>query len=115
MWCCFTANTVIEPTPKLKPLGAEVPVAVKPVTLMFRLPSEDAPAPAPVPSLLSATSTPLGAPVAEDELDAQGEEIAVLDRNSSKCENPAYIILALSMIGLIYLLMQNQISHHTDL
>ena len=125
MWCCFTANTVIEPKKiPLKPLAAEVPVAVKPVTLMFRLPSEEAasapslsnplgapPAPAPVPSLLSATSTPL-----QDELeDAQGEEVPVLDRSAAKTENSASIILALGIIGILYLLMQNEISHHTDL
>ena len=96
MWCCFTANTAVEPTKlkplkPLKPIAAEVPVAVKPVTLMFRLPSEDVKEPEPEPE----EPLPLE--------DAQGEEVPSLDRET--CNNPCTILLAIATITLLYALM----------
>jgi len=93
MWCCFTANTAVEPTKlkalqPLKPVSAEVPVAVKPVTLMFRLPSEDV------------------QEEAEEALpleDAQGEEVPSLERET--CNNPCTILLAICTISFLYVLM----------
>ena len=106
MWCCFSANTVIEPI-KLKPLSAEVPVATKPVTLMFRLP-DDAPAQniEVVEKRVEAVSTP------EDVLEpfpAQGEEVPSLSRE--ECNNPFTILLALAVLGFLYASMsQSDIS-----
>lgn len=101
MWCCFSANTVVEPT-KLKPLAAEVPVATKPVTLMFRLPSEDAPVENTevVEKVVEAAQ--------EEPLPAQGEEVPSLSRE--ECNNPFTILLALAVLGFLYASMS-----HSDL
>ena len=90
MWCCFTENTAVEPTKLkvLKPIAAEVPVAVKPVTLMFRLPSEDV------------QEEPEEALPLED---AQGEEVPSLERET--CNNPCTILFAICTISLLYVLM----------
>ena len=98
MWCCFTANTVVEPT-KLKPLTADVPVTTKPVTLMFRLPSEEeaiAPAPASAPEAVEA------AHVEEPLENPQAEEVPSVD---DACGNPCTILLAIGVIGLLYAMM----------
>jgi len=109
MWCCYSANTVLEPT-KLKPLSAEVPVATKPVTLMFRLPSDDAPAEnnEVVEKVVEAVSTPED--VLEPQLEnAQGEEVPSLSRE--ECNNPFTILLALAVLGFLYASMsQSDIS-----
>jgi hypothetical protein len=111
MWCCFNANTVIEPT-KLKPLAAEVPVVTKPVILRFRLPSdddanikkkEDVDASIKKNDVVGAVAA-----VPEDVLEplseyGQGEEVPSLDR--SECNNPFTIAFAISVLGLLYLLM----------
>jgi hypothetical protein len=106
MWCCFNANTVLEPT-KLKPLTAEVPVAKKPVTLMFRLPSEEENVEKKV-ELVEAVSTPED--VLEPQLEnAQGEEVPSLSRE--ECNNPFTILLALVVLGFLYSTMsQSDIS-----
>lgn len=99
MWCCFTANTVSEPA-KLKPLGAEVPVATKPVTLMFRLPSDEAEA------TTEKKDEPVSASpehVLEPRLeDAQGEEVPSLSMDRDDYNNPFTILLALAMFAFLY-------------
>jgi len=98
MWCCFNANTVIEPT-KLKPLAAEVPVATKPVTLMFRLPSDEAD----VTSQMKDEVVEATAPehVLEPQVEnAQGEEVPSLSRE--ECNNPFTILLAIAMFAFLY-------------
>ena len=101
MWCCFTANTVVEPT-KLKPLSAEVPVATKPVTLMFRLPSDDEKVEEKEKEKEKVEEV---APVEEDVLEppAQGEEVPSLRRE--ECNNPCTIILAFAVLAILYSLM----------
>jgi hypothetical protein len=98
MWCCFSANTVAEPT-KLKPLAAEVPVAVKPVTLMFRLPSDE------VETVSEKKADAVDAVLEEvlEPLDAQGEEVPSVSRE--ECNNPCTIIFALATIAILYALM----------
>jgi hypothetical protein len=96
MWCCFTANTVSEPT-KLKPLAAEVPVATKPVTLMFRLPSDEAEA------TTEKKDDIVSAPEPEHLLeDAQGEEVPSLSMDRDDYNNPFTILLALAMFAFLY-------------
>jgi len=88
MWCCFNATTAIEPTKivqkPLKPVAAEVPVAQKPVTLMFRLPSQEA------------------IEEQEQEEQVEVEEVVPVD---DTCGNPCTILLAITVIGLLYSLM----------
>jgi hypothetical protein len=62
--------------------------------------------PAPVPSLLGATST-----VAEPENDAQGEEVPVLNREDPMCNNQVTIVFALSVLAILYMLMQNNLDN----
>jgi len=99
MWCCFNATTVVEPT-KLKPLAAEVPVTTKPVTLMFRLPSDE------VENSQNKDEVVVSAPehVLEPRLeDAQGEEVPSLSRRDTN--NPLTILLALAMFAFLYSIM----------
>jgi hypothetical protein len=100
MWCCFTANTVVEPT-KLKPLSAEVPVATKPVTLMFRLPSDEN------VEEKEKVEEKLEEKLEVEEVhpleNAQGEEVPSLSRE--ECNNPCTIILALAVLAILYSLM----------
>jgi hypothetical protein len=93
MWWCFNSKTVLEPT-KInlrniqKPLRTEVPVTVKPVTLMFRLPSDNDDKP-----------SPLASPAPE-------EEVPVLCSKEPECNNnPCTIIFTVSMIAILYMLM----------
>lgn len=99
MWCCFTANTAVEPT-KLKPLTAEVPVTTKPVTLMFRLPSEDD-----VVENVERTEEKVESDVEVQPLEnAQGEEVPSLERDDA-CATPCTIFLAICVIGMLYIIM----------
>jgi hypothetical protein len=112
MWCCFSANTVVEPT-KLKPLAAEVQVAKKPVTLMFRLPSEDPPQ---VPNLLQASkpqvpnllqaSKPQApeAPKTIEIKEVEHLENADCEIVDASCVNVYSALLALALLILLYLL-----------
>jgi len=94
MWCCFNATTVVEPI-KLKPLAAEVPVTTKPVTLMFRLPSDE------VENSQNKDEV-VPEPLLED---AQGEEVPSLSRRDTN--NPLTILLALAMFAFLYSIMSN--------
>lgn len=98
MWCCFTTNTVSEPT-KLKPLTAEVPVTTKPVTLMFRLPSENADETVEKKEEVVEAHAP-----AAEGLDAgvQGEEVPSL--GPEQC-SVGTILLTLATIALLYAMM----------
>ena len=69
----------------LKPVAAEVPVTVKPVTLMFRLPSQEE----------EATKE-------EVEVEQVEEDEHPVD---DSCGNPCTILLAIAVIGLLYSLM----------
>ena len=100
MWCCFNSKTVLEPTkikPRniQKPISTEVPVTIKPVTLMFRLPSDNDEKP---------PSSPPGASPAPAE-EYKCEEVLLIERQESECNNPCTIIFAVSMIAILYMLM----------
>jgi hypothetical protein len=90
----LTANTAVEPTKIVpKPLSAEVPVAVKPVTLMFRLPSEeDKPE-----NVLES-----GVEVATVHEVVVEEEPSLTDTHN----NPYTIMFAIAVLGILYTFMR---------
>lgn len=109
MWCCFDAITVIEPK-KInavpKRLTAEVPVTVKPVTLMFRIPSQDEEKVKEKEKEKVEVKEKEKAEIQETVDDcSEDQEICSVDSNVGYCNTPFTIIYSLSIMALLYLLI----------
>ena len=93
MWrCCFTANSVSEPTnlKPLKPLTADVPVTTKPVTLMFRLPEE-----------VTVEKVVEDVPKEVNPLEnSQGEEVPSVGPDD--CNNVGTLLFIFATVALLY-------------
>lgn len=104
MMCCFATKNVVEPVKTPKPaassLGAEVPVTTKPVTLMFRIPSDD------LPEKKEEMNFDEGEGEDEDEDDdtcnSQGEEVPVLDFDTQSINGVSNIVLIGLTLVLLY-------------
>jgi hypothetical protein len=102
MMCCFTATPVVEPVqiPKPSPssIGAEVPVTTKPVTLMFRIPSDDIPEKKEDEEDVDSESEDED----EDTCDSQGEEVSVIEREKQSMDSVNNILLLGLTIVILY-------------
>ena len=100
MMCCFTATPVVEPVKIPKPLpssiGAEVPVTIKPVTLMFRIPSDD------IPEKKEDEEDVESECHDEDTCDSQGEEVPVIEREEQSMDSVNNILLLGLTIVILY-------------
>lgn len=122
MWCCFSSNSVVEPKkkPQVKRVLSTVPVAVKPVTLMFRIPSEDS----------DGSEQSEGAKVSDVNLKGEeSESESEYDSDNEKstapapppttvdeppCEPISSILIALALATLVHLMILDNYSNYLE-